>query len=135
MSSFKSIKRFAAAITASLIFTLPVHASSFDKIPFDKPTFDQLQAKGETILVDIYATWCPTCKKQQQVLNDYFTAHPQSNIKVLVVDFDDQKEWVKYFKAPRQSSLYLFKGKDQVWFSVAETREQKIFSALNSVSM
>jgi thiol-disulfide isomerase/thioredoxin len=134
MFSFKSIKRFTTAIIALVIFSLPVHASGFEKIPFDKPTFDQLQAKGETILVDIYATWCPTCKKQQQVLNDYFTTHPKSNIKVLVVDFDVQKEWVKYFKAPRQSSLYLFKGQEQVWFSVAETREQKIFSALNSVS-
>ncbi|GIU19068.1 hypothetical protein TUM4261_40630 [Shewanella sp. c952] len=135
MPSLKLLKTAVIAIAASLFLSLSAHANSFEKIPFDKTTFDQLQAKDETFLVDIYATWCPTCKKQQQVLNDYFNAHPNSKIKVLVVDFDEQKEWVKYFKAPRQSSLYLYKGKEQVWFSVAETREQKIFSALNSVSM
>jgi len=135
MTTLKSIKHAAILLAATLFLSLSAHASGFEKTPFDKSTFDQLQEKGEIILIDIYATWCPTCKKQQQIITDYFEAYPDSKVNVLVVDFDKQKQWVKYFKAPRQSSLYLYKGKEQVWFSVAETRKQKIFSALNSVSM
>ena len=135
MTLFRSLKLASVTLATSLILSLSAHASNFEKVPFEKALFDQLQAQGDTVLIDVFAPWCPTCKKQQEVIGDYFAAHPESEIKVLVVNFDDQPQWVKFFKAPRQSSLYLYKNGEQLWFSVAETREQKIFSALNSVSM
>jgi hypothetical protein len=46
------------------------------------------------------------------------------------VDYDEQKEWVTHFRAPRQSTLLLYKGKEQLWFSVAETNKSKIFTQL-----
>ena len=56
----------------------------------------------------------------------------------LVVDFDRQKEWVKHFKAPRQSTLLVYKGTDQQWFAVAENRyeldKQVIESALSNLN-
>jgi len=34
-------------------------------------------------------------------------------------------------RAPRQSTLLLYKGETQFWYSVAETREDVIFEAIN----
>lgn len=76
------------------------------------------------------ADWCPTCKKQKQVIDAFRTQHPQVELHVLRVDFDTQKEWVKHFKAPRQSTLVVYKGSAQRWFAVAETRQEVIFDAL-----
>lgn len=120
-------------LVVGVLANTSANAQDFAKTAFDKTLFDQLQADGETVLIDIYATWCPTCKKQQKVIGQYFAEHPNSKIKVLVVDFDEQAKWVKYFKAPRQSTLYLYKNGEQKWFSVAETRKEKIFTALNSI--
>lgn len=100
------------------------------KTPFTPEAFQQAQANNELVLIDVFASWCPTCQKQSAVLADYFKQHPASKIKVLVLDFDEQKQWVTHFKAPRQSTLILFKGKQQLWMSVAETNAEKITTAL-----
>ncbi len=115
------------------IFGLAMCIASFvaqAKTPFTEEAFKQAQANNEIVLIDVFASWCPTCRRQSVVLADYFQQHPSSKIKVFVVDFDEQKEWVTYFKAPRQSTLILFKGQQQVWFTVAETNADRIFKTL-----
>jgi thioredoxin 1 len=104
-------------------------AFSAEKQPFTEALYQQYQNSDEVFLVDVFATWCPTCKKQSEIIGQYFSENPDSKIKILVVDFDKQKEWVSHFRAPRQSTLLLYKGKEQVWFSVAETNKDKIFDA------
>lgn len=130
--SMNFLRFFAPVITAIVLFT-SLQAHALEAESFTKERFDALQAEGAPILVDIYATWCPTCAKQREVLETYQNENPDSELVILEVDFDDQKEWVKHFKAPRQSTLLLFDGSEQVWFSVAETREDKIFAAIGEL--
>jgi len=101
-------------------------ANAFEKEPYTQERFDELQAAGEVVLVDVFATWCPTCKKQQAAISAYFEANPDQKIHVLVVDFDDNKDLVSQFRAPRQSTLILYKNNEQIWFSVAESRADVI---------
>ena len=101
---------------------------------FTKERFDALQAAGALVLVDVHADWCPTCAKQQKVLDAYETMRPEANLYRLLVDFDEQKQWVKHFRAPRQSTLILFRGSTQLWFGVAETRESKLFEAIDGAT-
>ncbi|MGD9805062.1 MAG: thioredoxin family protein [Hyphomicrobiaceae bacterium] len=47
--------------------TLPLLASPLlasDKIAFTPAAFEAAQKAGKPIIVDISATWCPTCKAQ-----------------------------------------------------------------------
>lgn len=97
---------------------------------FTKERFDALQAQGAPVLIDVHAVWCPTCKRQGKILSQFQNTHAQCNLTILKVDFDDQKEWVTHFKAPRQSTLVLYNEGQRVWFSVAETRASVINSAL-----
>ncbi len=99
--------------------------------PFTMERFEALQQEGARILVDVYAPWCPDCRRQQEHLDAYQQAYPDSGLHILTVDFDNQKDYVTHFRAPRQSTLILFEGEEQVWFSVAETRREPIFNALN----
>lgn len=99
--------------------------------PFTPECFAELQKADEFVLVDVFATWCPVCAQQQKVLADFKKARPSARLHMLQVDFDDQKEWVTHFKAPRQSTLILFKGEERLWFSVAQTDKDTIFNALN----
>lgn len=99
--------------------------------PFSKERFDQLQADNARILIDVHADWCPTCARQQAVLKHYQEKYPDSELVILKVDFDEQKEWVTHFRAPRQSTLILYQGEQRKWFSVAETRADVIVEALN----
>lgn len=107
-------------------------ASAFEKLPFSEALFSELQAQNAVIMIDVYAPWCPTCKKQQKLFQQFHEQNPDKPFHVLVVDYDNDKQWVKKFRAPRQSTLLLYKGDKQFWYSVAETRFNVIEEKLNS---
>ncbi|MBW8192128.1 thioredoxin family protein [Neiella marina] len=120
------MKKFLLSVIALCCLSFGTQAAE----RISEAKFNQLLADNQAVLVDIKADWCPTCAKQAKILKAYFADNPASKITLLEVDFDKQKKWVKYFKAPRQSTLLLFKGKEVLWFSVAETRRDVIFQEL-----
>lgn len=115
-----------------LVFMVNIQVSAE---PFTQAAFEKAVADNHIVLVDIYADWCSTCRKQQQILADYFAAHPESKIKKFQLNFDTQKEWVSYFKAPRQSTFVAYKDGKKVWFAVAETNKERIFNKLQSLEV
>jgi len=116
-------------VLMAIIWTLPV--SALEKETFTMERFKALQQAGEVVLVDVYADWCSTCAKQQEILEAYVADNPERTLHVLEVDWDEDKELVRHFRAPRQSTLLIFVGGDQYWFSVAETRKENIAAALD----
>jgi len=114
----------------ALIFTVnSVYA--LEKETYTQERFDVLQAAGEVVLIDVYASWCSTCKKQQDALAAYRTANPDSKFTILEIDFDKNKDLVRQFRAPRQSTLLIYKGNNQFWYSVAESRLEVIAAELD----
>ncbi len=119
-------------VLLSIVITLsPVAQAAVEKKAFTEARYNELRKSGRVFLVNVYATWCPTCAKQQGILATYGKNNPQQNLHVLVVDFDNDKKWVRYFKAPRQSTLLLYSGEEQLWFSVGETRYDVIVGELD----
>jgi len=114
-----------------MIFVLP-QALANEKARFTEERFSRLQQENALILVDIHATWCPTCARQGKILGRYMVERPEADLHILTVDFDKEKQWVRYFRAPRQSTLLLYRGDSQLWFSVAETDEDIIFGKLDA---
>jgi Thioredoxin-like len=67
-------------LLAGFAFTAAVLVSSLalaaDKQTFDAKAFESAQAAGKPILVEITASWCPTCKAQAPILQK-LTADPK----------------------------------------------------------
>lgn len=104
------------------------------KEAFTEARFAALQEQGALVLLDVFADWCPTCALQQKVLADYMDKHPEVPLHVLTIDFDEQKQYVQRFRAPRQSTLILYRGTERRWFGVAETRPSVVFAELNKAA-
>ena len=121
--------RLIISLLAGLV--LSTSALALEKESFSHERFEQLQAEGALVLVDVFASWCSTCARQQEILADYVDQHPDVDLHVLEIDYDEDRALVRQFRAPRQSTLLLYKGEDQHWFSVAETREEVIFREIN----
>lgn len=100
---------------------------------FTEANFEKLKSEDAIFLIDVHATWCPTCRKQGTVIKEYLKQNPESDLMVLKVDYDKQKEWVKYFKAPRQSTLIMYKGNVETARSIAETDETKLFKMFSGM--
>lgn len=118
-----------------LAFAVNAVSADVEKTSFTEERFKALQEQENTlILLDVHAEWCPTCAKQGEALAEYQAQNPEVPLTILNIDFDDQKKWVKHFKAPRQSTLILYRGEERLWFSVAETRKDVIFEALDEAA-
>jgi thioredoxin 1 len=118
-----------SALLLALIFASGAWA--LEKEPFSEARFQELQAEGKLVLVDVFADWCSTCAAQQKVLAKYRAEHPAVELHILEVDFDKDREHVRRLRATRQSTMLLFRGEHQFWYSVAETREDVVFEAIN----
>lgn len=114
-----------------LLFTFTFNANATTDEPYTAERFKALQEAGEVVLLDIHATWCSTCAKQQVALNKYIAKNPDSKFHILKIDFDKQKDVVRQFRAPRQSTFLLYKGQKQFWYSVAESRYDVIAAELD----
>jgi thiol-disulfide isomerase/thioredoxin len=86
--------------------------------PFDAKAFQASQAAGKSILVDVTAPWCPTCR-QQRPIEEIEKEHP--DIVVYEVDFDTAKDALRQFRVQQQSTLIVFKGTKEVARSTGET--------------
>lgn len=113
------------------ISTVQAQDAEVEKEPFTQERFNELREAGAVVLVDIFADWCPTCAKQQKLIQQYRTENPDNEFHILEVDFDDNKRAVRELRAPRQSTVLLFKGNEQYWYSVAETRYEVFERELN----
>lgn len=97
-------------------------AFAADKLAFDQTRFAAAQQANRPILVDITASWCPTCKAQKPII-DKLAAMPEfKDLTIFEVDFDAQKDAVRAFGAQSQSTLIAFKGTKETGRSVGETR-------------
>lgn len=98
--------------------------------PYSESAFKAAQASGAPILVEIHASWCPTCKAQMPIIDKLAAQSKFKDLKIFRVDFDDQKADVKKFGAQMQSTLVVFKGNSEVGRSVGDTKEASIEALL-----
>lgn len=98
--------------------------------PFSPERFQTLQQQDATILIEISADWCSICAIQKRILNNFREDHPEVEWYQLVIDFDRDKQWVTEFRAPRQSTLLLYRGEQRLWFSVAEVSPDTIYKKI-----
>ena len=106
MKNMKNLKNTKKAITLLILLTLgmPLLSADADREYFDIPLKDVLTEEvftisdfyGKTILLETFAVWCPTCKRQQKeiaVLLD------QTDEDIIVISLDvDPNESEKQVK-------------------------------------
>ncbi len=80
-----------------------------------------LRADVKPVLVDVSATWCPTCKAQKPIVEGLATGAAYKDVAVLTVDFDTGKPVLRQFKVGMQSTLIAFKGGKELGRSVGDT--------------
>jgi thiol-disulfide isomerase/thioredoxin len=118
-----------ATVAASTALVAPAFATETET--FDPASFAAAQKAGKPIFVAIHATWCPTCKAQKPILSELMAEPKFKNLAYFVVDFDSQKDAVKFFGARMQSTLIAFKGATETGRSVGDTDRASITALLN----
>ena len=110
--------KILAAAAMALVTSL---AAAAQPRPFTQQEFDRLAHDGKPVVVDVSATWCPTCKAQKPIVDGLAAQPAYKDVTVLTVDFDADKSVLKAFKVGMQSTLIAFKGGKEAARSVGDT--------------
>jgi thioredoxin 1 len=93
---------------------------------FTMEAFKAAQKAGKPILVDVWASWCPTCKAQGPVLKSLLADPKNKDMVMFRVNFDTQTDVLKAFNVQSQSTLIVFKGTKETGRSVGDTEAGSI---------
>lgn len=126
--------RRSLILAALPIFLFPALSHAAEAVPFTAEHFAAAQNAGKPILIDIAASWCPTCKAQAPIIEELTSRDDYKDIVVFHVDFDEQIDVVRSFNARMQSTLIVFKGHDEVARSVGETDPAAIEQLLSKAT-
>ncbi|MDE1466126.1 thioredoxin family protein [Aurantiacibacter sp. D1-12] len=122
------IKPLILAIVA-LFVAVPVAASAqATMVEYTESGFRAAQAEGRTIIVDVHASWCPTCRAQQPILNELRNDPRLSDALFIRVNFDEDRAFLRAHRIPRQSTILVFNGREEAGRSIAETNRNRLRS-------
>lgn len=117
--------------TATIVFSTQL-TSAAEMKQFDQASFEAAQSDRRPIVVDITATWCPTCAAQKPIIESLADDPAYAEMIIFHVDFDDQEDVVRDLSAQSQSTLIAYKGETETGRSVGDTDPKSIASLFAS---
>ncbi len=103
----RQIVRIAVAASV-VIFAVPAFGGPIHA--FTSQAFRAAQAKGQPILIDAHADWCPVCRAQAPTLDAISTDPKFRRLVILKLDYDHQTQEKRDLGIRQQSTLIAFSG-------------------------
>jgi len=119
----------AAAIAAGIVFAPVSYAAS--TAAFVQSDFDAARTAGKSILIEVTAPWCPTCKAQKPILSELTSDKKFKDLVIYEVDFDSQKDVLRRLNVRMQSTLITFKNGKETGRSTGDTNKASISRLLD----
>ncbi len=125
MSKFQS---FILAIAAFFVAIPAAASAQATFVEYSESGFRAAQAEGRTIIVDVHADWCPTCRAQAPILRELRDDPRLADALFIRVDFDSERAFLRAHRIPRQSTILVFNGREEAGRSIAETNRDRLRS-------
>jgi thiol-disulfide isomerase/thioredoxin len=117
---------FKTLVSVALLAFTAVPAAAQPIRPFSTAALKAAQAKGEPVLVDAFAPWCPTCRAQAPTLDAIAASPDYAKLVILRLDYDHQIAEKKELGINQQSTLIAFKGSREVGRTLGVTQPNQI---------
>jgi thioredoxin 1 len=119
-----ALRTLSALCLFGLAFAAPVMAQPIQ--PFSTAALKAAQAAGEPVLVDAYASWCPTCRKQAPTIDAMAKDPAFDKLLILRLDYDNQTAEKRALGITTQSTLIAFHGEKETGREVGITDPDQI---------
>lgn len=114
-----ALRKLSAFCLLGLAFAAPAMAQPIQ--PFTTAALKAAQAAGKPILVDAYADWCPTCRKQAPTIDAMAKDPAFDKLVILRLDYDNQTAEKRALGIITQSTLIVFNGSKETGRTVGVT--------------
>lgn len=123
-----SFPRFLV-LTAALVIAAPALAQPVK--PFTMSALKAAQAKGQPILIDVFAPWCPTCRAQAPTIDALATDPAYAKVVILRLDYDHQTAEKRVLGVNKQSTLITYHGAKETGrtLGITDTDQIRTFAA------
>ena len=116
-------------------FSLSVSAME-KETTFKKNLFEQAQSEGKIVIVSSWIKYCSSCASQMKVLKEAKKKGKLSDINfdnIEYFSFDvTNRNIADLFNVQYQTTLIIFKNKEEVYRSLGETTKDLLYEAIKS---
>lgn len=103
MISLRHISRTARLLGVCLLLVAPAAGATevgkptpyFEVTATDGTVFKSSDAKGEVIVLHLWATWCTFCRVEMPILETYYRKHKDKGLRMIAVSMDDPGDATK----------------------------------------
>jgi len=118
------LRKLSLIALFGLIYAVPALAQPVQ--PFTTAALKAAQAAGKPVLVDAYASWCPTCRKQAPTIDAMASDPAFAKLVILRLDYDSQSAEKRQLGIVQQSTLIAFDGNKETGRLVGVTDPDQI---------
>jgi thioredoxin 1 len=117
-------------LCVALLATTVTNAVAAERFAYAPAQFQTALETGKPILVHITAPWCGECKQQKPIVAALVAEPAYKDLIIFDVDFDTQRDALRQLKVQKQSTLVVFKDKNEVARAVGITQRDAIEAVL-----
>ncbi len=124
-------------IFISFLFLFILNANAMEKeTTFDQKLFNKAQSEGKVIIISSWIKYCSSCEGQMKILNK-----AKNDGKLNDIEFDNieyfsfdvtNRNIADLFNVQYQTTLIIFKNKEEVYRSLGETTKDLLYEAIKS---
>ncbi len=120
-------------IATALLLTASATAFALDIKPYSAQVLSAEQQAGKPVTLHFHANWCPTCRAQEKVFQQW-KGDASVPGTLLVVDYDKEKELKKQLGVRTQSTVIAYHGSVEKARLAGDTDTDKLRAALLSAN-
>lgn len=126
------VKILVPTLVGVILLFLAPFATAASPEPFTDQRFSELTSAGKNLVLNVHATWCPTCKRQQPALLKLVQESRYKDFQVLIIDWDTQGKLRRRFNLIIPSTLVVFRGPIETGRGVGLVEPGKIAALLDN---
>ena len=129
----KSMKK----IFIFFLFLITLNANAIEKeTTFNQKLFNKAQSEGKIVIISSWIKYCSSCAGQMKILKK-----AKNDGKLKDINFDNieyfsfdvtKKNIADLFNVQYQTTLIIFKNKEEVYRSLGETTKDLLYEAIKS---
>ena len=124
-------------IFISFLFLVTLNANAMEKeTTFNEKLFNKAQSEGKVIIISSWIKYCSSCAGQMKILNKAKKDGKLNDIKFENIEFFSfdvtNRNIADLFNVQYQTTLIIFKNKEEVYRSLGETTKDLLYEAIRS---
>ena len=124
-------------ILISFLFLFALNANAMEKeTTFDQKLFNKAQSEGKVIIISSWIKYCSSCAGQMKILNKAKKDGKLNDIEFENIEYFSfdvtNRNIADLFNVQYQTTLIIFKNKEEVYRSLGETTKDLLYEAIKS---